>query len=220
MYPHKQQQVTGKMISYLSTEMMLQSLWRRGQQQWRDGYCSHGLLTAATQFFVNTACVSCASVHCPRRQFKSSPAGAHQKKNTYNSTRHIRETADSKHQNLQAQHQHNTHTHTHNFSTPTNMRTGFRPMTMMLPQQNGQGKPPGGSRDNPQNRNGGTIPPQVVLETVVSSSQSQTSSIGIGEYGINPARRGNAAAFSMAVKDSLFPKLKFLQGTNASWTSV
>jgi hypothetical protein len=89
-------------------------------------------------------------------------------------------------------------------------------MTMMLPQQNGQGKQPGGSRDNPQNRNGGTIPPQVVLETVISSSQSQTSSIGIGEFGMNPAHRGNAAAFSMAVKDNLFPKLKFLQGTNAS----
>ena len=28
--------------------------------------------------------------------------------------------------------------------------------------------------------------------------------------------RGNAATFSMAVKDNLFPKLKFLQGTNAS----
>ena len=62
MYPHKQEQVTGNMISYLSTEMMLQSLWRRGQQQWRDGYCSHGLLTAATQFFVNTARVTCASL--------------------------------------------------------------------------------------------------------------------------------------------------------------
>ena len=90
-------------------------------------------------------------------------------------------------------------------------------MAMVLPQQNGQGKqPPGGSRRIPQKRNGGTIPPHVVLETVGSSSQSQTSSIGIGEFGMNPACRGNAAAFSMAVKDSLFPKLKFLQGTNAS----
>jgi hypothetical protein len=59
------------------------------------------------------------------------------------------------------------------------------------------------------------LPPPVV-ETVVSSSQSQTSSIGIGEFGMNPARRGNAAAFAMAVKENLFPKLKFLNGTNAS----
>jgi hypothetical protein len=54
------------------------------------------------------------------------------------------------------------------------------------------------------------------VETVVSSSQSLTSSIGIGEFGMNAACRGNAAAFSMAVKDSLFPRMKFLQGTNAS----
>jgi hypothetical protein len=105
----------------------------------------------------------------------------------------------------------------HNFSTPTTMRRGgYTPLKMMLPQQTGQGKQPGGSRDIPQKTNGGTVPPHVVLETVISSSQSQTSSIGIGEYGMNPARRGNAAAFSMAVKDSLFPKLKLLQGTNAS----
>jgi len=58
------------------------------------------------------------------------------------------------------------------------------------------------------------VPPPVV-ETVISSSQSQTSSIGIGEFGMNPARRGTAANFSMAVKENLFPKLKFLQGTSA-----
>jgi hypothetical protein len=84
--PHKQQQVTGKMISYLSTEMMLQSLWRRGQQQRRDCYCSHGLLAAATIFCEH--CVSDVritargireSVRHPRRPFKWSPAGACQK---------------------------------------------------------------------------------------------------------------------------------------------
>jgi hypothetical protein len=43
-----------------------------------------------------------------------------------------------------------------------------------------------------------------IVKTIWSSSQSQTSSIGIGEFGMNPAHsRGNAAAFSMAVKDSL-----------------
>ena len=60
------------------------------------------------------------------------------------------------------------------------------------------------------------VKPPTVVETVISSGQSQTSSIGIGEFGMNPAHRGNAATFSMAVKDNLFPKLKFLQGTNAS----
>ena len=82
-------------------------------------------------------------------------------------------------------------------------------------KQHGQG-----GKNTTQIRNGNTIPQQVVLEPAVVSgcSQSQTSSIGItvGEFGMNPARRGNAAAFSMAVKDNLFPKLKFLQGTNAS----
>jgi hypothetical protein len=33
---------------------------------------------------------------------------------------------------------------------------------------------------------------------------------------MNPAHRGTAATFSMAVKDHLFPKLKFLKGTSAS----
>jgi hypothetical protein len=76
---------------------------------------------------------------------------------------------------------------------------------------------PDSSRDDTlQNKTGGdSLVPPPVVETVISSSQSQTSSIGIGEFGMNPARRGNAAAFSMAVKDNLFPKLKFLQGTNA-----
>ena len=85
----------------------------------------------------------------------------------------------------------------------------------------------GGSQDNPEKdqhkrngkesktSNGGILPPQVV-ETVVSSGQSLASSIGIGEFGMNPARRGSAIAFSMAVKDHLFPKIKFLKGTNAS----
>jgi hypothetical protein len=33
---------------------------------------------------------------------------------------------------------------------------------------------------------------------------------------MNPAHRGSAVAFSVDVKDHLFPKLKFLKGTNAS----
>ena len=70
---------------------------------------------------------------------------------------------------------------------------------------------------NSQKKSSSTaILPPPVVETVVSSSQSLTSSIGIGEFGMNPARRGSAVAFSMAVKDHLFPKLKFLKGTNAS----
>jgi hypothetical protein len=108
----------------------------------------------------------------------------------------------------------------HNSSTPTTTMGRGRPnITMVFPknQTNSANKPSGGSRDyQQQKKQGPTICPPPVVETVVSSSQSQTSSIGIGEFGMNPARRGNAAAFSMAIKDNLFPKLKFLQGTNAS----
>jgi hypothetical protein len=71
------------------------------------------------------------------------------------------------------------------------------------------------SRNTLQKTYGGMKPPAVV-ETVNSSGQSQTSSIGIGEFGMSSAHRGNAATFSVAVKDNLLPMLKFLQGTNAS----
>jgi hypothetical protein len=61
------------------------------------------------------------------------------------------------------------------------------------------------------------MPPAPVVESVTSSSSlSQASSIGIGEFGLNLAWRGTAAAFSMAIKDDLFPKVNFLQGTNTS----
>jgi hypothetical protein len=53
-----------------------------------------------------------------------------------------------------------------------------------------------------------TMMPPPDVESVTgssSSSLSQASSIGIDEFGLNPAQRGSAAAFSMAVKDDLFP---------------
>jgi hypothetical protein len=76
-------------------------------------------------------------------------------------------------------------------------------------------------RDITQNRTGATLLLPSIMETIISSSQSQTSNIGISEFGMNPpACRGNAAAFSMTIKDGLFPKLKFLQGTNASFNFI
>jgi hypothetical protein len=71
------------------------------------------------------------------------------------------------------------------------------------------------NNETPKHNSVATRPPPEV-DAVVSSSQSLTSSIGIGEFGMNQSRRGSAVAFSMAVKDYLFPKLKFLKGTNAS----
>jgi hypothetical protein len=72
------------------------------------------------------------------------------------------------------------------------------------------------SANSQQNRNELSVQPPRIVETVVSRGQSQASSIGIGEFGMNPAQQGNAAAFSVAVKENLFHKLKFLQGMNAS----
>jgi hypothetical protein len=96
------------------------------------------------------------------------------------------------------------------------MKSGKKMMMSLVNIQGNDGKKqPGGYQNTPNNSSRAMLPPPVV-ETVVSSSQSQTSSIGIGEFGMNPAHRGSAAAFSMAVKDHLFPKLKFLKGTNAS----
>jgi hypothetical protein len=103
---------------------------------------------------------------------------------------------------------------THKFTTMMTMRDNSR-LIMNL----------GGIQGNPEKKtntevmkillrlasNGGILPPPVV-KTVISSSQLLTSSNGIGEFGMNPACRGSAVAFYMAVKDHLF----FLKGTNAS----
>ena len=96
------------------------------------------------------------------------------------------------------------------------MRSGKRLQMNLDNVQNDHGKKRADDNGNGnKNKSRNMLPPPVV-ETVISSSQSLTSSIGVGEFGMNPARRGSAVAFSMAVKDNLFPKLKFLKGTNAS----
>jgi transcriptional regulator NrdR family protein len=69
----------------------------------------------------------------------------------------------------------------------------------------------GEKKDNEVN---GGVPKEV--DTVLSSSQSQTSSIGIGEFSMKAAKQGNAATFSWAVKFQLFKNVKFLQGPDAS----
>jgi hypothetical protein len=44
-----------------------------------------------------------------------------------------------------------------------------------------------------------SVQPPRIVETVMSSGQSQASSIGIGEFGMNPAQKCNTAAFSVAL---------------------
>ena len=116
---------------------------------------------------------------------------------------------------LVARHGYHKNTTRHNFSPTTTNMVNPTPRRMTMSFGNLQGGST--TRDN-QERPTGAVqqPPPTVVETVVSSGQSLTSSIGIGEFGMNAAHRGNAATFSMAVKDNLFPKLKFLQGTNVS----
>ena len=70
----------------------------------------------------------------------------------------------------------------------------------------------GEKKDNNEGKKG---PPKVV-NTVPSSSQLQTSSIGIGEFGMRAAKQGNPATFSWAVEMLLFKHMKFLQGPDAS----
>jgi hypothetical protein len=88
---------------------MLQSLGRKGQQQWRSGHCSQ-LDDSSHRFFVNTACVSraCVSRACVSRAyirhpyggFQLSRPGARQFFYTYNCTQDIPQ--NSKPQNVHA----------------------------------------------------------------------------------------------------------------------
>jgi hypothetical protein len=88
------------------------------------------------------------------------------------------------------------------------MKSGKK-LTMNLSSIQGDaGKKHKASSGDTSKKSNGPILPLPVVETVVSNSQLLTSSIGIGigEFGMNPARKGSALAFSMAVKDQLFPK--------------
>ena len=71
-------------------------------------------------------------------------------------------------------------------------------------------------REEKKDNEGNTKGPPKVVNTVPSSSQSPTLSIGIGEYSMRAAKQGNAATFSWAVKLLLFKHVKFLQGPDAS----
>jgi hypothetical protein len=59
--------------------------------------------------------------------------------------------------------------------------------------------------------------PPTIIQTDTSASRSLTSSIGIGEFGMITAKKGNETTFCIAVKEQLFRKIKFLQGTNMEY---
>ena len=56
-----------------------------------------------------------------------------------------------------------------------------------------------------------------IIQADTSAGQSLMSSIGIGEYGMNTAKKGNEATFIIAVKEHLLQKIKFLQGKNMEY---
>lgn len=58
--------------------------------------------------------------------------------------------------------------------------------------------------------------PTAVVTIDKSSEQSQTSSIGIGEFGMITSKKGMTKTFAMAVREHLFRMVKFLGGTNES----
>ena len=94
-----------------------------------------------------------------------------------------------------------TKSNTHKLTTMMTMRSNSR-LIMNLGGIQGNPKKPQ-QKGNGKAKKDSILPPPVV-KAVVSSSQSLTSSIGIGEFGMNPACKGSAVAFSMAVKDHLF----------------
>ena len=60
--PHKQHQVMIEIITYPPIQRMLQSLWRKGQQQWRNGCCSQQE-DSGHIFYGKTVCINRASIH-------------------------------------------------------------------------------------------------------------------------------------------------------------
>ena len=111
--------------------------------------------------------------------------------------------------------------------THTTHKTSIKPITMVRRDDRGpwsmnfnppskkRGKDGRNGEDDKDNDGNNRGPPKVV-NTDTSSSQSQTSSIGIGEFGMRAAKQGQAATFSWAVKLLLFKHVKFLQGPDAS----
>ena len=108
-----------------------------------------------------------------------------------------------------------THFHTtqHNSFRPTTMSK--QKLNMTFCNQKGED-----TTNKIQRGSKGSTKLPALVETAISSSSSLTSSIGIGEFGVNPACKGNAAAFSMAIKDNLFQCLSFYRKQMYLWTSA
>ena len=56
-------------------------------------------------------------------------------------------------------------------------------------------------------------PPRRVAMERYSEQSVMSESIRIGEYGMRTLRKGNMTTFNLAIRESLFPMVKFLGGT-------
>ena len=107
-----------------------------------------------------------------------------------------------------------------NINPPTMVRKDNWPQWIMsFNQWSKNSCKDGEKREEKKDSDGNKGPPKVV-NTVLSSSQSQTSSIDIGEFGMRAVKQGNAATFSWAVKLSLFKHVKFYRDEMHHWTST
>ena len=59
-------------------------------------------------------------------------------------------------------------------------------------------------------------PPREVAIERCSEHSVTLESIGIGEFGMRMSRKGNMTTFNLAIRESLFPMVKFLGGTKTS----
>ena len=59
-------------------------------------------------------------------------------------------------------------------------------------------------------------PPREVSFKRCSEESETLESIGIGEFAMRTSKKGNMTTFKMGIREKLFPKVKFLSGTNTN----
>ena len=74
-------------------------------------------------------------------------------------------------------------------------------------RQNNNAEERGRCKENP--------PREVSFERCTEESKT-SESIGIGEFTMTTSKKGNMTMFKMGIREKLFPKVKFLSGTNTN----
>ena len=71
--------------------------------------------------------------------------------------------------------------------------------------------------DNAEETDGCKPPPPREVSFKRCSEESETlESIGIGKFAMRTSRKGNITTFKMGIREKVFPKVKFLGGTNTT----